>query len=313
MRKLLHILLAMFTMVAVCSCYQERTDDLPSRHYGIGYNFEVRADSLVLIAQQPEEHVSQLDIDSFAVKRKSHVAILDMHVLPQDSIDSVWIKLIGEEGQYGWIHESRMLKAVMPTDPISQFIMFFSDTHILFALIIVAVITATYAIRKVKRKGVQLVHFQDIPSFYPTLLCITVAAAATFYASLQMFGADTWQQFYYHPSLNPFLMPPILAVFISSVWAMLIIGIAAAEDTRHHLPAEDTIVYLAGLAGTCAILYIVFSITTLYYVGYPLLVAYCWFAIRRYVKHSRQHFVCGNCGKRLHQKGECPYCGAIND
>ena len=327
MRKLLYILI---TLVCFCSCYQERTDDLPARHYGIGYNFEVRADSLVLIAQQPEEHISQmpqisstsglaqehvtpLTIDSFSVAHGSHIAILDMHVLPQDSIDSVWVKLIGEQGQYGWIHETEMLRGVVPTDPISQFIMFFSDTHVVFALIALALIIATYAIRKVMRKGVPLVHFHDIPSFYPTLLCITVAAAATFYASLQMFGADTWQQFYYHPSLNPFLMPPILGIFVSSVWAMLIIGLAAAEDTRHHLSAEDAIVYLAGLGGTCALLYIIFSITTLYYIGYPLLAAYCWFAVRRYWTHSRQHYICGNCGKRLHAKGLCPHCGAINE
>jgi len=31
----------------------------------------------------------------------------------------------------------------------------------------------------------------------------------------------------------------------------------------------------------CAVIYVVFSITTLYYVGYPLLIAYFYFAIKR--------------------------------
>jgi hypothetical protein len=108
-------------------------------------------------------------------------------------------------------------------------------------------------------------------------------------------------------------MPPILALFIISVWAMLIVGIAVVEDTRHLLPLEDALIYLLGLAGVCAVLYIVFSISTLYFVGYPLLVAYCYYAITTYQRHPHQQFMCGNCGKRLTAKGKCPYCGAIND
>lgn len=315
------------------SCYQDKRpedthDALPEQdsaavadsisfysthHYSIGYNFIVRDDSLQLIAQQPEEHVSQLVTDTFTVEHDLHLAVTDIRILPQDSIDSVWVQLIAETGQIGWIHETELLPAVMPTDPISQFIMFFSDTHLLIALIIVALIVAAYIMRKVNKHNAPLVHFRDIPSFYPTLLCITVATAATFYASLQMFGPDTWRHFYYHPSLNPFLMPPILSVFISSVWAMLIIGIAAIEDTMHHLSFEDAILYLASLVGICSVLYIIFSISTLYYIGYPLLVAYCWFAVTRYIRHSQQNLICGNCGKKISQKGECPHCGAINE
>jgi hypothetical protein len=31
----------------------------------------------------------------------------------------------------------------------------------------------------------------------------------------------------------------------------------------------------------CAVLYVIFSITTLYYIGYPLLIVYFVFALRR--------------------------------
>lgn len=284
-----------------------------THHYGVGYNFVVHDDSLRLILQQPEEHVSQLVIDSCCIAHSQHLAVTDIRIIPQDSIDSVWVQLIAETGQVGWIHETELLPAVVPTDPISQFIMFFSDTHLLIALIIVAIIGALYIMRTVSKRNAPMVHFRDIPSFYPTLLCITVAASATFYASLQMFGADTWRHFYYHPSLNPFQMPLILSIFISSVWAMLIIGIACIEDTRHHLPFEDAILYLCSLCGVCAVLYIIFSISTLSYIGYPLLVAYCWFAITRYLRCSSQQYICGNCGNKMHQIGICPHCGAINE
>lgn len=284
-----------------------------SHHYGIGYNFIVHHDSIMLIVQQPEEHISLLVTDTFYVKRNTHVAVSDIRILPQDSIDSVWVQLISETGQTGWIHETQLLPDVVPTDPISQIIMMFSDTHVMLCLIIVSLIAAAYIIRMVQRRQAPLIHFRDIPSFYPTLLCITVATSATFYASLQMFGADIWRHFYYHPSLNPFQMPLILSIFISSVWAMLIIGIAAVEDVRHHLNFEDSVLYLSGLVGFCAVLYIVFSISTLYYIGYILLVAYCWFAIKRYLAHFSQRYICGNCGKRISKKGKCPHCGAFNE
>lgn len=333
MKKLIHIIYIYIVIISLASCYNDRRSEpdvhdalteqdsiihndslsfYSSHHYGVGYNFIVHDDSLQLIAQQPEEHVSQLVTDTFTVEHNKHLAVTDIRIIPQDSIDSVWVQLIAETGYTGWIHETELLPAVTPTDPISQFIMFFSDMHLLIALVILAVIGSLYIMRKINKHNAPMVHFRDIPSFYPTLLCITVAASATFYASLQMFGADTWRHFYYHPSLNPFLMPPILSIFISSVWAMLIIGIAAVEDTRHHLSFEDAILYLCGLVGLCSVLYIIFSISTLYYIGYPMLVAYCWFAVTRYMRHSQLRYICGSCGKQIRTKGKCPHCGVVN-
>jgi 4-hydroxybenzoate polyprenyltransferase len=43
----------------------------------------------------------------------------------------------------------------------------------------------------------------------------------------------------------------------------------------------EAIMYLVGLVAVCAVIYVVFSTTTLYYVGYPLLIAYFYFAIKR--------------------------------
>ena len=326
--KLLY-LLALSLTLTLTSCYKEHPmkEDaenlsdttlvdsvaLAGRHYGIGYNFIVHKDSLALIAQQPEEHVSQLVTDTIMVRYDQQLAVMDIRMMPQDSIDSVWVQLISEEGVTGWTHESSLLPNVVPTDPISQFIMFFSDSHLIIALCILGVLAVIYFMRIAQRRNVPIVHFRDIPSFYPTLLCLIVACSATFYASLQMFGADQWQHFYFHPSLNPFILPPILAIFIASMWAMLIVGVATVEDVRHHLRFEDAIIYLAGLAGVCGILYVIFSISTLHYIGYPLLILYIWFAIRKYKPLHTNHYICGNCGKRLYNKGKCPHCGAINE
>ena len=90
-------------------------------------------------------------------------------------------------------------------------------------------------------------------------------------------------QKYFHPTLNPFAVPPILGFFLATVWAILIVGLACVDEVKHRLPAGDAVLYLGGLVGVCAIDYIIFSVTTLYYIGYLLLVAYIWFAIRVYL------------------------------
>lgn len=284
-----------------------------THHYTDGYNFVVYKDSIMLIAQQPEEKVSEMPIDSFPVMKEHHVVVGDIRIVPQDSIDSVWVQLATDEGQWGWIHETELLPRVVPDDPISQFIIFFSDSHIIISLIILSLILIAYTARNIYRHGAPIVHLRDIPSFYPTLLCLIVATSATFYASIQMFGPDIWRHFYYHPSLNPFNMPWILSIFIASVWAMGIVAIAAIDDVHNQLHTTDAILYLCGMIGFCAIDYIIFSISTLYYIGYPLLIAYYWFAISRYIRNVRNNYICGHCGNRMHAKGRCPECGTINE
>ena len=281
-------------------------------HYTNNYNFIVKADSMPLIRQQPEEVSALLPTDTLYVYKHNHLVVADIRTIPSDSIDSVWIQVARDQHTFGWQRESVLLSKVVPDDPISQFISTFSDIHLLISLVIVVLIFTGYVTRKLMRKNAHLVHFRDIDSFYPTLLAIIVASAATFYASIQNFAPDVWRHFYFHPTLNPCSVPPLLSVFLSSVWAMLIVGIAAIDDTFHKLPAGEAVLYICGLIGVCAVDYIIFSILSLYYIGYLLLVAYVYFALYRYATKNRTLFVCGNCGHALRRKGRCPHCGAWN-
>jgi hypothetical protein len=72
-----------------------------------------------------------------------------------------------------------------------------------------------------------------------------------------------------------------LGLFVSSVWAIVIVAIATVDDVTKKLPLGAAVLYLGGLTAVCAVCYVVFSITTLYYIGYPLLIAYYVFAIKR--------------------------------
>ena len=283
-----------------------------THHYHVGFNFVTRGKHLFLTRQQPEEIVTGLPVDSFAVDKGKHLVVADVRILSTDPVDSVWVQVATEDSRFGWVHERRLLHEVDPDDPISQFISFFSNVHLLVFLIVISIIAIVYAVIKLRRGRVKLVHFNDIDSFYPTLLAISVASAATFYSSIQMLAPETWQHFYYHPSLNPFAVPPILSAFLVSVWAMVIMTIATIDDVYHKLSPAHATLYLSGLAALCSANYIIFSITTLYYIGYILLLAYIFYAVKRYVANNYFSYVCGKCGAKLTHKGRCPHCGTLN-
>ena len=307
MRRLVSLL---FVSLLLCGCYNrgpitpdawdltaQQLDSISfytTHHYTQNYNFVVTGDSLVVVAQQPDDmsvpEVVSIELesigeemkkDSITIRRNEHVVVADIKTVPSDSIDSVWVKVARDQLTFGWIHENELLSKVSPDDPISQFIDTFSNTHLLVFMAFCILTGAAYGLRRLMRKGCKIVHFDDIPSFYPTALCLLIASSAVLYSSIQLFGPETWRHFYYHPSLNPFALPFWLGVFISSVWAIIILGLATIDDVYHSLPLADAILYLVGLGAICAVVYVVFSITTLYYIGYPLLIAYFYFAIKR--------------------------------
>ena len=307
MRRLVSLL---FLALLLCGCYnrgpitpdawdltRQQLDSISfytTHHYTQNFNFVVTGDSLVVVAQQPEDmavpDVVSVEIqtesgeyhkDSITLLRNERIVVADIKTVPSDTIDSVWVKVARDQLTFGWVHESELLSKVSPDDPISQFIDFFSDAHLLIFLAFCVVVVAAYGIRRLLRRGAKIVHFNDIPSFYPTALCLLVASSAVLYSSIQLFGAETWRHFYYHPSLNPFALPFWLGIFVSSVWAIVIVAIATVDDVTRQLPLGASILYLSGLGAICAVCYVVFSITTLYYVCYPLLIAYYVFAFRR--------------------------------
>ena len=313
MRMLRRGLLCMMHFVwciLLCGCYnrgpitpdawnltEQQLDSISfytTHHYTQNYNFVVTGDSLVVVAQQPEAmaipEVVSIEIesigteqqkDSITLRKNERIVVADIMTVPSDTIDSVWVKVARDQLTFGWIHENELLAKVSPDDPISQFIDFFSDVHLLVFLAFGVVIVAAYGVRRLMRRGAKIVHFNDIPSFYPTTLCLLVASSAVLYSSIQLFGPESWRHFYYHPSLNPFGMPLHLGLFVSFVWAIVIVGIATIDDVTKHLPLGSAVLYLGGLTAVCAVDYVIFSITTLYYIGYPLLIAYYIFALRR--------------------------------
>ena len=232
-----------------------------THHYTNKYNFLVFKDSLELMRQQPEEYISGLKVDTFAVKKNHLLVVTDIRMVPQDSIDSVWVQLATENNDFGWVRESKLLRRVVPDDPISEFIMTFSNVHLLIFLVVIVVITMAYLVRKVFHSNGKIVHFNDIDSPYPVTLVLLVSISAAFYGWIQSFEPEMWRHFYFHPSLNPFAVPHLLGVFLALVWAVLIVALACVDEAYHRL---------------------IFSVLSLYYIGYVLLFAYIYFAIKTY-------------------------------
>ena len=307
LRLLLPLVLLLMSAMSLTSCYKQETGFTATHHYNQNYNFVVKADSMV-IYENPDTAI----YDSIIVYRGDQLVVAEIKTISNDTIDSVWVKLARDQMTQGWTRECDLLNGVAPDDPISQFIDLFSNNHLLLFLALVVIVTASYGLRKLYRRDAYIVHFHDISSVLPTMLAILVATSATVYATIQNFAPENWRHFYFHPTLNPFAVTPVIGLFVSLVWALIITGIAVVEDVMRRLPFGSAVLYLLGLAAICAVDYVVFSIFTLYYIGYVLLAAYIWFAVSR-LRLVLARYVCGNCGKRIPGLGKCPHCGAVNE
>lgn len=283
-------------------------------HYWRNYNFFV-TDSVQLYSSLPGslDGVSSL-CDTFIILPEDRLVVADIRYVPGDTVDSVWVKVGRDQLTQGWTRESLLLDNVVPDDPISKFIKEFSSSRLIFVLTCLALVGLIILVRAVRRQQIRIVHFNDLNSFYPTLLCLGVSVAAAIYGSIQRFVPGTWVEFYFHPTLNPFnpSVPLIISLFLASVWFVIVAGIAVAEDLFHQDETGETVPYLFSLAGVCLLLYLVFTLSVHYYIGYPLLAFYWYFAVRQYRKHPVVKYRCGNCGRPLSAPGKCPCCGMEN-
>lgn len=287
---------------------EEQRDSLEFRathHYGVNYNFKVLADSLPLR--------QMLNPDSLWVYKGNILVVADIARMESDTTDSIWIKVARDQSTMGWIAENRLLKHVVPLDPISQFIHWFSSLRTVLFTLVIAAFILLYLYRRTKRTSFRLVREERVDRIYPVLFCLCVVAAATLYSIMQRFAPDTWVQYYYYPSLNPFGHPFVLGLFIAFVWAMLLALLAMVDDLFHQMDFVSGFFYLLGVGTISLFLYILVTFTVYYYVGFLLVAAIFVLAWQYLSSIYSETYVCGHCGKRLQHKGICPHCGYYNE
>ena len=289
---------------------QEAKDSLTylyERHYTWNTNFLVQTDSVDLASWPIKDRYDRL-------YKGQRVVVAEFNIHPADSIDSVWVKLAHSEEVQGWIRECDLMRNFVPDDSISQAIYLFSDTHASYFIIVFALFVAVWLIRAIRRKRIQIVYFNDVDSLYPLLLCLLMAVSATLYESMQVFVPDTWQHYYFNPTLSPFKVPFILSLFLACLWLFVVVLLAVLDDIFRQLSLSAALSYLLGLAAVCIVCYFFFIWTTRFYVGYVFLAAFVGLFISRVRRSCKQAgYRCGRCGGRLNRKGICPHCGALNE
>lgn len=290
-------------------------DFMNRHHYGLNYNFKVYGDSLLLQTDRPMHHniYGSYFNEMLLLQEGDIIVVADLAIIPEDTIDSVWVKVARDQATMGWVHERDLLRQAVPKDSISEFIHVFSNRHLLYFLSATVILFVLFLFRRMRRKRFRMVFYDDIASFYPTGLCLVIATAAVLYALIQKYQSSLWVEFYFHPTLNPFGQPLILCAFLVMIWLILVLSIAVVDETLKQLTAADAISYWLGLLGVCMLCYLLFSVTTLYYIGIPLWLLFVVWALRRYFRYGYSSYFCGKCGAKIRKKGTCPRCGAWNE
>lgn len=312
----------LMVLVACTGCHYPqidltRADSLPERtrdslaclyehNYSWGLNLTVNTDS-VRLACLP---VKDLFV---TLHRGDGVVVAEFDVHPADSIDSVWVRLAHRQEVQGWVRECELKEWFVPTDTVSQAIHLFSHTHAKYFIAILTLFVAAWLVSVYRKRRLRLVYFDDIDSIYPLLLCLLMAFCATAYESMQVWAPDTWERFYFNPTLSPFRVPLLPALFLGGLWFFLIVFLAVLDDLFRQLSPSMALFYLLGLASCCIFCYFFFIVTTHFYIGYLFLAAFVrLFAIRLRITLNAPRYRCGRCGGKMKHKGMCPHCGAKN-
>lgn len=289
-----------------------------THHYGPNFNFELKADSMILVPREGD-----LIQDTCVVRNKDLLVVAQIkRIEASDSTmeDTFLIKVAHDQTTMGWVKESELLVNAVPDDPISQLIDFMTGSRAIWMSSFLGFGVIAFFFRKMRKQKMSIslselkvVDLIEMDSFYPPLLLILVACVAALYASVQNFVPEFWQEYYFHPTMNPLLLPPIMAVLVTLVWLTLIVIVAVVIEVYNNFYSFRGIIYLFEIAGVCMLVYLLISWTILIYVGYlllPILIAYL---IYYYFKYIRCTMTCGHCGRKIREKGICKHCGAINE
>ena len=258
-----------------------------THHYSENFNFLVKADSLKLIPREGD-----LLLDTCHVYKDDVIAVAAIKTVPGDSIDSIWVKVASNQTTMGWIRESELLNGTTPDDLISEMLDALSSSRVIWMSAILAIGLFTIIIgrkKTVKRQELlNLFNFLDeMKSIYPPLFLFWIAIMASIYASVQNFVPEFWQEYYFHPTLNPLVLPPIMAILVVVLWLVIITFIAVIDEVYHHYYFLPGIIHLAKIIGTAMLIYLVISWTTLIYVGYFLLIGLAFYLIKMMVKEVK--------------------------
>jgi len=289
---------------------QETIDSLTylhDYHFTLDANFEVLADSINLACLPLQDCINM-------VYEGDRVVVAEFAIDSLMPRDSTLVKLAHSQEIQGWVYLKDIRPNFIPVNDISNAIHVFADTHFSYFLIILALFIIAVIIRAFRKQQLKLIYFNDIGSTYPLFLCLLMAFSATLYETIRHFYPDTWEHFYYNPTLSPFDVPPILSIQLVCFWLFLIVLIAAITEAFRLLNIDAALFYILGLASALVLCYLIFIYSTRFYIGYVFLAGFIFLFLHRTIQlMNSTTYRCGKCGHPLREKGRCPHCGAINN
>ena len=246
-----------------------------THHYSINFNFVVKADSIMLIPREGDAG------DTCYVKDGELIAVAAI----SNHIDTLWVKVAHDQRTMGWIAESELLKHSSPDDPISEILYALSGSRGIWMSILAAIGLSAFFVKQRKNNRMRLFSLEQMQSPYPSMFLALIAVMAVLYSSVQNFVPEYWQEYYFHPSLNPLMLPPLMATLVVCVWLLIITFIAVCDEVYHHFDVLDGAIYIFELLGIGMIVYLAVSWTTIIFIGYLLAPVFLHYL---YVRNKRK-------------------------
>lgn len=294
----------------------QQADSLAFRlthHYGENSNFEVTADSLILLPRDDDWQQEPCVVrkgDIIVVAAFRHVSTYETDTL---SADTVWVKVASSQHLMGWVEEQMLLDSVVPDEPISKIIQSTKSMHfvicklwiiLLFILLFAALLWKNHYFRTL---------MTGVSSFYPILLLINSAAYAVLLKTVEYTTPEFLQEYYFHPTLNPLALPFLMSVLVLLVWVSLILFIAEFIDLYGKTSFFKSLAYIIIHFVLLVVVFEFFLLVSSPVFGWILLIAFTVLLLYVYRRYLGCRYVCGNCGTSLTSLGTCPKCGAVNE
>lgn len=252
-----------------------------THHYTQNFNFLVKADSLTLVPREGD-----IIQDTCHVYDGELIAVAEIKAIPGDSIDSIWVKVAHDQLTMGWIPESELLEGAIPNDEISEILYAMTTSRGFWMSALLVFGICAYFFHRGESRQLYILKFGEMKSVYPFLFLGLIGVLGATYATIQNFVPEYWQEYYYHPILTPWHLPPIMALLVSLMWLVIIVFIAVIDEVYNHFYFVPGMAYIFELLGLAMFVYLIISQSILLYVGYLILPAFLvsivW-AYRHYV------------------------------
>ena len=307
-------LVVVFVSACLISCHYSRPNQdylLPAKegmvdsisfnanyHYWKGFKFQT-VDTLYLKVKDVNR-LSTFVVNVDTILPGTSVVVADIVVqppLPVDEIrdstqktasDSLWVSVVQSAEHHGWLSEKSLRERAIPDDPIAIFIYRFSGWRTAAAIIFVIIVAVSYfSIRRKDHAKVirNIVEAQSSP--YAVMMTCAAGILGMVYGFLESNALDAWQQFFYHPTINPFAegIPFILRLFVAMIWINLVLAVAVFDDARSRMYLSKAIPQILIVYATSLLVYVVVAFTSNLYVGPAVLAIYAFWAIRNCQKN----------------------------